>query len=194
MHDQLPTTEPMPRLSRSNPRTPSSTPSRVFANGTSGAQHAMPKSATRKASRVARRVAGRSAECMGTPGKQGGGDRQALRLPRLYVRGVLELSQIVLNNGATSTRVPRRVAFGTIFASAPPGPAVGQNTGSFRAAPVSSRACKNIPLYRNSEMTYVSPIPAHQEGRSCVVTVASRVAVDAAASGARSAGRADCSP
>ncbi len=56
----------------------------------------------------------------------------------------------------------------------PPAPAVGQNTGSFRAAPVSSRACKNIPLYRNSEMTYVSPIPAHQEGRSCVVTVASR--------------------
>jgi hypothetical protein len=29
---------------------------------------------------------------------------------------------------------------------------------------------KNIPLYRNSEMSYVSAIPAHQEGRSRVVT------------------------
>ena len=38
----------------------------------------------------------------------------------------------------------------------------------------SSRARENIPLYRNSELAYVSPIPAHQEGRSCVVTVASR--------------------
>jgi hypothetical protein len=57
---------------------------------------------------------------------------------------------------------------------APLTPAVGQNTGSFRSAPVSSCACKNIPLYRNSELAYVLPIPAHQEGRSCVVTVASR--------------------
>jgi hypothetical protein len=72
---------------------------------------------------------------------------------------------------------------------APLTPAVGQNTGSFRSAPVSSCACKNIPLYRNSELAYVLPIPAHQEGRSCVVTVASRVAVDAAASGARGLGQ-----
>ncbi|MGY4462416.1 hypothetical protein ACVWYI_006376 [Bradyrhizobium sp. LB13.1] len=67
------TTEPMPRLSRSSPRMPSSTASRAFANGTSGAQHAMPKPATRKASLVARRVAGVSAEGMGTPGEAGRG-------------------------------------------------------------------------------------------------------------------------
>ena len=40
---------------------------------------------------------------------------------------------------------------------APLTPAVGQNTGSFRSAPVSSCACKNIPLYRNSELAYVLP-------------------------------------
>ena len=37
-----------------------------------------------------------------------------------------------------------------------------------------SALVKNIPLYRNSDLSYVSPIPAHLEGRSCVVTVASR--------------------
>ncbi|WP_210161769.1 hypothetical protein, partial [Bradyrhizobium japonicum] len=42
-------------------------------------------------------------------------------MPRLYVRGVLELSQTVLKNGATSTWVPKRVAFAAIFVSAPPG-------------------------------------------------------------------------
>jgi hypothetical protein len=36
--------------------------SRCFANGTSGAQHATPKPATRNESRVASRVAGRLAE------------------------------------------------------------------------------------------------------------------------------------
>jgi hypothetical protein len=48
---------------------PSSTASRSFANGTSGAQQAMPKPATRNDRRVASRVVGRSADsmCMGTP-------------------------------------------------------------------------------------------------------------------------------
>jgi hypothetical protein len=57
------------------------------------------------------------------------------------------------------------------------------------AAALSIRLRKYIPLYRNSDLSYVSAIPAHQEGRSCVVTVESRVAVDAAASGARGQGQ-----
>ncbi len=35
---------------------------------------------------------------------------------------------------------------------------------------LSSGLLKNIPLYRNSDLSYVSAIPAHQEGRSYVVT------------------------
>jgi hypothetical protein len=34
-------------------------------------------------------------------------------------------------------------------------------------APLSTSSRKNIPLYRNSVLAYVSAIPAHQEGRSC---------------------------
>jgi hypothetical protein len=49
---------------------------------------------------------------------------------------------------------------------------------------------KNIPLYRNSEMPYVSLIPAHLEGRSCVVRFRrAGLAVDAAASGAKGQGQ-----
>ena len=48
----------------------------------------------------------------------------------------------------------------------------GGMPGCFALLSTCSR--ENIPLYRNSEMAYVLPIPAHQEGRSCVVTVASR--------------------
>src|SRR6266702_2721762 len=44
---------------------------------------------------------------------------------------------------------------------------------------------KNIPLYRNSELRYPSPIPVQGEGRSSVVTNVDRGAVDAAASGTR---------
>ena len=55
-------TEPSPRHNSNMPNRPSSTASRSFANGTSGAQQAMPKPATRKERRVASRVAGRSAE------------------------------------------------------------------------------------------------------------------------------------
>src|SRR4051794_12017652 len=63
-------TEPMPRLSSSRPRMASSTASRPLANGTRGAQPAMPKPATQNESRVASRVAGRSAEGIDkTPGK-----------------------------------------------------------------------------------------------------------------------------
>jgi hypothetical protein len=40
---------------------------------------------------------------------------------------------------------------------------------------------KNIPLYRNSELRYPSPIPARGEGRSYVVTNVGWGAVDAAA-------------
>ena len=108
------TTEPMPRLSSSSPSTPSSTPSRVFANGTSGAQHAMPKPATRKASRVARRVAGRSAEDMGTPGKQGGAiDKPGIAAPLCPRR-----ARIVADSAQERRDVnlgSERVAFGTIF-------------------------------------------------------------------------------
>src|SRR5690349_13135131 len=51
-------TDPRPRQSSNRPSTPSSTPSRCLAKGTSGAQHATPKPATRKARRVASRAAG----------------------------------------------------------------------------------------------------------------------------------------
>src|ERR1700722_18545244 len=59
------TTEPMPMHSNSSPSVPSSTARRCLAKGTSGAQQAMPKPATRKERRVASRVAGRSDETMG---------------------------------------------------------------------------------------------------------------------------------
>jgi hypothetical protein len=42
-------------------------------------------------------------------------------------------------------------------------------TGKTQRMP-SSLFPKKIPLYRNSDLSYVSPIPAHLEGRSCVVT------------------------
>src|SRR5208337_1016349 len=51
-------TEPTPRQSNSRPCVPSSTWSLCLAKGTSGAQQATPKPATRKASRVASRVSG----------------------------------------------------------------------------------------------------------------------------------------
>ena len=63
------TTDPIPRQSRSKPRTPSSTANRCYAKGTSGAHAAIPKPATKNPRRVASRVAGRSAEGIlrGTP-------------------------------------------------------------------------------------------------------------------------------
>src|SRR5262245_4719558 len=39
-------------------------------------------------------------------------------------------------------------------------------SGETPATP-STPLTKNIPFYRNSVLAYVSPIPAHQEGRSC---------------------------
>src|SRR5208337_1244773 len=54
-------TEPTPRQSNSRPSVPSSTWSLSLAKGTRGAQQATPKPATRKESRVASRVSGRSA-------------------------------------------------------------------------------------------------------------------------------------
>ncbi|SCB36754.1 hypothetical protein GA0061098_100735 [Bradyrhizobium shewense] len=55
---------------------------------------------------------------------------------------------------------------------------------------------KNIPLYRNSVSAYVLRIPAHQEGRLCVVTVASRACGGRGSVGTRGAGRAGspCEP
>src|SRR5689334_14679744 len=45
--------------------------------------------------------------------------------------------------------------------------------------------CKNILLYRNSELRHSPAIPVPGEGRSYVVTNVDRGAVDAAASGTR---------
>ena len=44
---------------------------------------------------------------------------------------------------------------------------------------MSTPSSQKIPLYRNSDLSYVSAIPARQEGRSYVVTNAGWVAVDA---------------
>jgi hypothetical protein len=58
------TTDPIPMQNSRSPSVASSMARRCLAKGTSGAQQAMPKPATRKARRVARRVAGRSFEAM----------------------------------------------------------------------------------------------------------------------------------
>ena len=51
-------------------------------------------------------------------------------------------------------------------------------------------SCENIPLYRNSEMTYVSAIPAHPRGAiMCRDDRGAGLAVDAAASGAKGQGQ-----
>jgi len=50
---------------------------------------------------------------------------------------------------------PSRIALRSIRATAP---------RLYR--PLSIPSAENIPLYRNSVLAYVSPIPAHQEGRS----------------------------
>jgi len=57
-------------------------------------------------------------------------------------------------------------------------------------APSSIPPCKNIPLYRISEISYVSPIPAHPRGAIfCRHVSRAGLAVDAAASGARGQGQ-----
>ena len=63
-------------------------------------------------------------------------------------------------------------------------------TATALCRPLSIGSRENIPLYRNSEMTYVSRIPAHSRG-AIVRSSCSRagLAVDAAASGAKGAGR-----
>ncbi len=38
--------------------------------------------------------------------------------------------------------------------------------------PLSTPSCENIPLYRNSDLSYLSRIPAHEKGRSYVVSSA----------------------
>src|SRR5271166_1790191 len=61
------TTDPVPRHSRRRPSVPSPIAARACANGTNGAQAAMPKPATKNTIRVAMRSGGPAAKCVPSP-------------------------------------------------------------------------------------------------------------------------------